>query len=136
MSRIPGFTSTGSKRPDAVFGELAGGEGLPQRMTRSRGCRVEDERGRSYVDYVMGLGAVALGYAHPEVTAAVRAAADEGVVGPLPPVLEEEVADIISRLMPFGGGRVSSAIAIMRRTSASASAIVAPGRSRAMPLYE
>lgn len=101
MSRIPGFTSTGSKRPDAVFGELAGGEGLPQRMTRSRGCRVEDERGRSYVDYVMGLGAVALGYAHPEVTAAVRAAADEGVVGPLPPVLEEEVAGIISRLMPW-----------------------------------
>ena len=101
MSRIPGFTSTGSKRPDAVFGELAGGDGLPQRMTRSRGCRVEDESGRTYVDYVMGLGAVALGYAHPEVTAAVRGAADEGVVGPLPPVLEEEVAGIISRFVPW-----------------------------------
>jgi glutamate-1-semialdehyde 2,1-aminomutase len=101
VSRIPGFTSTGSKRPDAVFGELAGSEGLPQRMIRSRGCRVEDERGRSYIDYVMGLGAVALGYAHPEVTAAVGAAADEGVVGPLPPVLEEEVAGTISRLIPW-----------------------------------
>ena len=101
MSRIPGFTSTGSKRPDAVFGELAGERGLPLRMLRSRGCRVEDDAGRVYVDYVMGLGAVALGYAHPEVSEAVHAAADAGVVGPLPPVLEEEVAETIARLMPW-----------------------------------
>jgi glutamate-1-semialdehyde 2,1-aminomutase len=101
MSRIPGFTSTGSKRPDALFGELGGADGLPLRMTRSRGCRVEDADGRSYLDYVMGLGAVALGYAHPEVTAAVRTAAEDGVVGPLPPVLEEEVAETVARLMPW-----------------------------------
>ena len=101
MSRIPGFTSTGSKRPDALFGELGGADGLPLRMKRSQGCRVEDADGRSYVDYVMGLGAVALGYAHAEVTAAVRTAAEDGVVGPLPPVLEEEVAETVARLMPW-----------------------------------
>lgn len=101
MSRIPGFTSTGSKRPDALFGEAGGAEGLPLRMIRSQGCRVDDADGRSYVDYVMGLGAVALGYAHPDVTAAVRSAAEDGVVGPLPPVLEEEVAETVSRLMPW-----------------------------------
>ena len=101
MSRVPGFTSTGSKRPDAVFGELAGEPGLPLRMLRSHGCRVEDDAGRVYVDYVMGLGAVALGYAHPEVSAAVHAATEAGVVGPLPPVLEEDVADTIARLMPW-----------------------------------
>lgn len=101
MNRIPGFTSTGSKRPDAVFGELAGRPGLPRRMIRSRGCRVEDEEGVTYVDYVMGLGAVALGYGHAEVSDAVHAAVDAGVVGPLPPVLEEEVAETIARLMPW-----------------------------------
>ena len=101
MSRIPGFTSTGSKRPDALFGELGGADRLPLRMMRSRGCRVEDAEGRSYVDYVMGLGAVALGYAHPEVTAAVRTAVEDGVVGPLPPVLEEVVAGTVARLMPW-----------------------------------
>lgn len=101
MTRIPGFTSTGSKRPDAVFGELAGRSGLPRRMVRSHGCTVEDEEGRSYIDYVMGLGAVALGYGHPEVTRAVQAAAADGVIGPLPPVLEEVVADTISGLMPW-----------------------------------
>ena len=101
MSRIPGFTSTGSKRPDAVFGTLGGTSGLPQRMVRSAGCTVEDDAGRRYVDYVMGLGAVALGYAHPEVTREVQSAAAEGVVGPLPPVLEEEVAGTICRLIPW-----------------------------------
>ncbi|HEX6645461.1 MAG TPA: aminotransferase class III-fold pyridoxal phosphate-dependent enzyme [Gemmatimonadales bacterium] len=101
MSRIPGFTSTGSKRPDALFGELAGGDALPRRMRRASGCRVEDEAGRTYTDFIMGLGAVALGYGHPEVAAAARAAVADGVVGPLPPMLEEEVAATLARLMPW-----------------------------------
>src|SRR4051812_21106801 len=70
-------------------------------MTRSSGCRVWDEQGREYIDYIMGLGSVALGYAHPEVTQAVTLAAGNGVVGPLAPVLEEEVAGEICRLIPW-----------------------------------
>ena len=61
--RIPGFTSTGSKRPDALFG--AAGPGLPSRMVRSAGCRVWDEAGREYVREhpVAALGiAAAAGY--------------------------------------------------------------------------
>ena len=100
MARIPGFTSTGSKRPDALFGEAAGSPEVPARMVRSRGCRVVDDQGREYVDYVMGLGSVALGYGHPEVTRAVHEAAADGAVGPLPPVLEEEVAETLCRLIP------------------------------------
>lgn len=98
--RIPGFTSTGSKRPDALFGPGADAS-LPARMTRARGCRVWDDSGREYTDYIMGLGAVALGYGHPAVTTAVQAAAEDGVIGPLPPVLEEELASEICRLMPW-----------------------------------
>jgi glutamate-1-semialdehyde 2,1-aminomutase len=101
MNRIPGFTSTGSKRPDALFGELAGSDGLPARMRRAAGCRVEDESGRTSIDFIMGLGAVALGYGHPEVTRAAQAAVADGVVGPLPPILEEEVAATLVRLMPW-----------------------------------
>jgi glutamate-1-semialdehyde 2,1-aminomutase len=48
----------------------------------------------------MGLGSVALGYARPEVTHAVTAAVEAGVVGPLAPVLEEEVAAVLCRLIP------------------------------------
>jgi glutamate-1-semialdehyde 2,1-aminomutase len=95
---IAGFTSTGSKRPETLFG--GHDPELPSRMTRSSGCRVWDENGREYIDYLMGLGSVALGYGHPEVTRAAVEAVAGGVVGPLAPVLEEELGAEICRLMP------------------------------------
>ena len=97
--RIPGFTSTGSKRPAALFGDSA--PDLPARMVSARGAEVWDARGNRYTDYIMALGAVALGYAHPAVTRAVAGAAEAGVVGPLPPVLEDELAHIISGRLPW-----------------------------------
>lgn len=96
---VAGFTSTGSKRPETLFG--AAGPDLPARMVRSAGCKVWDADGREYQDYIMGLGSVALGYAYPEVTQAAINAVRDGVVGPLPPVLEEEVATEICRLIPW-----------------------------------
>src|SRR2546422_2367029 len=51
-----GFTSTGSKRPDALFGVTPPGEdsgeggSAPERMVRASGCRVWDADGREYVD--------------------------------------------------------------------------------------
>jgi glutamate-1-semialdehyde 2,1-aminomutase len=98
-NHLAGFTSTGSKRPETLFGSHD--PDLPSRMTRSSGCRVWDESGREYIDYVMGLGSVALGYGHPEVTRAATAAVEAGVVGPLAPVLEEELAAEICRLIPW-----------------------------------
>ena len=86
MDRVAGITSTGSKRPGALFG--AQSDSATLRMTRSSGSAVWDAEGREYVDYIMGLGAVALGYGHAEVTRAIAEAAQLGVVGPLPPVLE------------------------------------------------
>jgi glutamate-1-semialdehyde 2,1-aminomutase len=97
--RIAGFTSTGSKRPEALFG--VSDPSLPSRMTRSSGYRVWDAEGREYTDYLMALGAVALGYGHPAVTRAVTEAAEQGVVGPFPPLLEEELAAELCRLMPW-----------------------------------
>lgn len=96
---VAGFTSTGSKRPEILFG--AAGPDLPLRMARSSGCKVWDADGREYLDYIMGLGSVALGYGHPHVTQAAIDAVKDGVVGPLAPVLEEEVAAQICRLIPW-----------------------------------
>src|SRR5947208_13787800 len=70
-------------------------------MTRASGARVWDEDGREYVDYVMALGAVGLGYGHPEVNRAAEAAIAAGVVGPLPPVVEEELAEALSAQIPW-----------------------------------
>lgn len=96
---VAGFTSTGSKRPQLLYGD---GElpGLPLRMKRSAGCRIWDANDREYIDCLMALGAVALGYAHPEVNRAATAALDAGMVGPLAPVLEAELAEDLCRLMP------------------------------------
>ncbi len=101
--RVPGFTSTGSKRPAALFGPASeGGEaGVPVRMTRAAGCQVWDAAGREYLDYIMALGAVALGYGHPAVNRAAAEAIANGVVGPLAPVLEEELAEALCRAIPW-----------------------------------
>jgi len=99
MTYVAGFTSTGSKRPDALFGSNP--PEFARRMTRSRGCRVWDESGREYLDYIMALGAVALGYGHPAVSRAAIDAVEQGVVGPLSPVLEEEVAAVLCSMMPW-----------------------------------
>jgi glutamate-1-semialdehyde 2,1-aminomutase len=96
---IAGFTSTGSKRPETLFGSHD--PTLPSRMIRSAGCHVWDERGREYIDYIMGLGSVALGYGHQNVTRAAAGAMENGVVGPLAPVLEEEVAATLCRMIPW-----------------------------------
>ena len=96
---VAGITSTGSKRPDALFG--ADYDGPPLRMVRSAGNRVWDEAGTEYLDFVMALGAVALGYAHPRVNQAVQQAVERGAIGPLPPVEEAALAEELGRLIPI-----------------------------------
>ena len=120
--RVPGFTSTGSKRPEALFGAAAD-EGLPSRLAGASGARVRDESGREYLDLVMALGAVGLGYGHPAVSAAATAAIAAGTVGPLPPVEEERLAEALARRMPWmerirflktGAEAVAAAVRIAR----------------------
>ncbi|MGQ0703379.1 MAG: aminotransferase class III-fold pyridoxal phosphate-dependent enzyme [Gemmatimonadales bacterium] len=98
--RVAGFTSTGSKRPEPLFGEGPLPPGIPTRMARSGGCRLWDGESREYLDMIMGLGAVALGYGHPAVTAAVIEATHRGAVGSLAPALEEELAGDLAGLLP------------------------------------
>lgn len=97
---VAGFTSTGSKRPTSLFG-AAGGDDLPLRMSRSEGARLWDDTGCEYLDFVMALGAVTLGYGHPAVRDAARLAVDRGVVGSLPPVEEEQLAERLRAVAPW-----------------------------------
>src|SRR5258708_30849373 len=101
-------------------------------MTRASGCRVWDAEGREYLDYVMALGAVALGYGHPDVNRAAERAIAAGVTGPLPPVLEEELADALAMRIPWlervrflktGAEAVAAAVRLAR---------VATGREEAL----
>ncbi len=45
-------------------------------IVRGEGCRVWDDAGRSYLDFVAGIAVVGLGHGHPRVTEAARAQLD------------------------------------------------------------
>jgi glutamate-1-semialdehyde 2,1-aminomutase len=98
---VAGFTSTGSKTPEAMFG----GPGGPTHLLRASGARVRTADGRDLLDWTMALGAVGLGYAHPRVVEAAERAVRDGAVGPLPHRLEVEVAERLCAAYP-GAQRV------------------------------
>src|SRR5215204_1963293 len=49
----------------------------PVVFERGEGCRLFDAAGRSYLDFISGIGVSALGHAHPRLTAAIGAQAVE-----------------------------------------------------------
>lgn len=96
---VAAAASTGSKRPRALYGPDAPAD-APLHFVRAQGCRVVTPAGRTFVDCTMALGAVALGYADPEVTAAVRAAAAAGHVAGLTHVSEPALAERLTDVVP------------------------------------
>lgn len=97
-SVIPGGASTGSKRPEALFGP--GTEAGPTHFVSASGCRLVTAGGVELLDCTMALGAVALGYADEAVTHAVVEAATRGNVSGLSHVLEVEVAERLCAMIP------------------------------------
>jgi glutamate-1-semialdehyde 2,1-aminomutase len=95
---LPTGASTGSKRPEALYGteEPAG----PTHFVRAAGCRVETADGTELVDCTMALGAVAIGYAEPRISRAVIDAAAQGSVAGLSHVLEVELAERFCNVVP------------------------------------
>ncbi len=94
---IPGGTSTGSKRPDAMFGT---GHAGPTHITEARGCRIRTTDGAWLIDLTAALGAVSIGYADPAVTDAVTRAAARGPVAGLPYTDEVTLAERLRELLP------------------------------------
>jgi glutamate-1-semialdehyde 2,1-aminomutase len=90
---IPG----GVNSPVRAFRAVGGNPFFAQ---KARGSRVEDVDGNSYVDYVCTWGPSILGHAHPEVIAAVKAAADRGTSFGIPNPLEVELARKICEWVP------------------------------------
>lgn len=97
-SIIPGGASTGSKRFSTLFGDAH--TEMPSHYVRASGCRIWTADGRELIDCVMALGAVALGYAEAAVTVAVTQAIEAGNVAGLSHVLEVEVAERLSDVIP------------------------------------
>lgn len=92
---VPGASQTLSKAP-SMFVEGA----YPVFLERGRGCRVWDVDGNEYVDFILGLAAITLGYDYPAVTEAVAAQLKQGSIFSLPHPLEVEVAERLVECVP------------------------------------
>ena len=69
-------------------------------IRRARGARIEDEDGRSYVDFVMSWGPLIHGHAPAGLTRALAAAAKLGTSFGAPTAAEVELGTAVRRLMP------------------------------------
>ncbi len=72
----------------------------PLFIASGQGSRIYDEDGNVYIDYVGSWGPLILGHAHPEVVAAVKKAADLGTSFGIPTMLEVQLAQLITELLP------------------------------------
>lgn len=72
----------------------------PLFIERAEGAWFHDVDGNAYVDLVMGLGPMTLGYCDEDVDAAIRAQLENGIVFSLPSSLEMEVAEKLVELIP------------------------------------
>ena len=69
--------------------------GTPLVLRSGAGCRVEDEDGNHYLDFVGSWGPLILGHAHPEVVAAVIEAVSRGMTFGAPCRAEVELAQAV-----------------------------------------
>ncbi|GJD47520.1 3-aminobutyryl-CoA aminotransferase [Methylobacterium crusticola] len=72
----------------------------PYFAARAEGARLWDVDGNEYIDFVNALAAVTLGYADPDVNAAVAEQLGHGTVFSLSHALESEVAELICAMVP------------------------------------
>ena len=92
---IPSCTQTFSKGHTQFVQGVA-----PLFLQRGRGSHVWDVDGNEYVDYMMALGPIVLGYDDADVLAAVRAQLADGVTFSLAHPLEVEVAETLAKVVP------------------------------------
>jgi len=92
---IPAGTQCLSKGPDQYIMGV-----YPIFLERGDGCHVFDVDGNEYIDYIMGLGSIILGYNYPRVNEAVAKQLKNGANFSLLHPLEVEVAELLTKVIP------------------------------------
>lgn len=116
---IPGLSQLLSKRPDMFAPGV-----WPGYFSKAKGAEVWDLDGNRYIDMsISGIGANVLGYADPDVDAAVKKAIDNGSSSSLNCPEDVELAELLCRLHPWaakvrfarsGGEAMAIAVRIAR----------------------
>lgn len=90
---IPGGVNSPVRAFKAVGGD-------PLFIARASGSKIYDVDGNQYIDYVCSWGPMILGHAHPQITEALRQAAERGTSYGAPTELEVELAKTIIHAVP------------------------------------
>ncbi len=130
-SRIPGGTSTHSKRVEA----FADASTFPSHIAKADGCRLTDPTGKVFIDYVAALGPIVLGYGNARINERLKAQLERCVLTSLPPVEEVELAEVIADTIASGemtrffktGAEAASAAVRLARTITGRDVVVACG---------
>jgi len=97
---IPGGTQLLSKRP-----EMFAPEQWPAYYEEARGCELIDYEGRKFLDFsIGGILATVLGYADPDVNAAVMRRVQFGSMATLQTHDEVELAGLLTQIHPWASG--------------------------------
>lgn len=92
---IPAGTQTFSKGPTQFVQGVA-----PIYLQSGRGSHVFDVDGNEYIDYVMALGPITLGYAYPSVNEAIIKQLEQGITFSLMHPLEVELSELLVEVIP------------------------------------
>jgi glutamate-1-semialdehyde 2,1-aminomutase len=107
LARLPGGVNSPVRAMKAIGRS-------PLFVERASGAEIFDVDGNRYVDWVCSWGPLVHGHAHPDVVAAVVAAAQLGTTFGAPTAAEVDLADEVARRMP--------AVAMLRMTSSGTEA--------------
>jgi glutamate-1-semialdehyde 2,1-aminomutase len=97
FSKAQQFIPAGVNSPVRAFRAVGG---APRFIARGAGSFMWDTEGRRYIDYIGSWGAMVVGHAHPDVVAAVCAAAQKGLSFGAPTEAEIEIAELLCKLLP------------------------------------
>ncbi len=92
---IPGLSQTFSKAPYSyVEGEY------PNYVKSGLGSHLTDVDGNEFIDYVLALGPIILGYRYPSVDNAIKKQLKNGISFSIPHKLEVDVSEQICKMVP------------------------------------
>ncbi|MCX6169058.1 MAG: aminotransferase class III-fold pyridoxal phosphate-dependent enzyme [Ignavibacteriales bacterium] len=95
LGLIPSVTQTLAKGPGQWVKGIA-----PKYLVKGKGSHVWDVDGNEYIDYMMGVGPLSLGYAYQKVDDAIKKQLEDGITFSMMHPLEVEVAEMIREIVP------------------------------------
>ena len=91
---IPGLSQTFSKAPYSYV------EGTyPVFIKKGNGCKLTDVDDNEFIDYVLALGPVSLGYCYKKVDNAIKQQLEKGISFSMPHYLEVEFSEKLQKII-------------------------------------